>query len=125
MTGTTLPEPTPERDATTNAFSGVSPPPPVSVRSGSTHCPKRHPLSEPDTYYVTVTGRLQCTRCRMAYVEALRAYHNDPAYREAKAREIADEKARRAREREERRQARRAGRQLVLDARAAAKGQTR
>jgi hypothetical protein len=94
-----------DRNATTNAFSGGSPP----------QCPKGHDLSDPDSYYMTLTRQQKCIRCRIAAAAALHEKHEAqrPAIEQARA----AEKARRAAEREERRLERRAGRQLLLEAR--------
>lgn len=111
MTRSTLRKPTPDRNATTNAYSGGSPP----------RCSHGHDLSDSNSFYLTASGARKCLKCRIAYVEALLAQRNNPAYQQARAKAIADEKARRAAAREERRQQRRAGRQLLLDMRAATK----
>src|SRR6266566_8039874 len=74
MAANALLEPTSDRNATANEFSGGSPPLPGRTRAvhrGATQCPQGHSFSDPGTYYLTRSGLLQCIQCRLAYIKAL------------------------------------------------------
>jgi hypothetical protein len=125
VTRSSLAESTPDRDATTFAFSGGSPPSgKETYPAGSTVCRLNHDLTATDSTFTTRTGRLMCVACRRIYAANLQAKHNDPVYRAAVAESIAAGKRARAAEVAERREAKRVGYDLLEAARKAARGRS-
>ena len=115
------PEASRDRESTVMTFSGGSPPRGRAYKIDADRCTLGHDLRDTASSYLTATGRRQCLRCRITYIQFWHTrLQPQLSARDAMAR--AEEKVRRTAEREQRRQAQRAGRELLREARAQAKG---
>jgi hypothetical protein len=107
MTRSTVLQPSIDRETTVMAYSGGSPP---ALPLHITMCPRNHPITDPDTYFLSPAGKTKtCAICRMAWTKQFLSRQIDSAVQaERAARKTQQDADRLARRRE-----RRAGLQLL------------